>query len=552
MTTKIAKPKKQKKASPAGPDLKGPPETPPGMGATQKIPVDDIRIPNGNRHEIDNTKLLELAQSMKTRGQINPIVVQISDGKKPYELIAGERRVRAAQWNGWDEIEARILMNVSPEEAKAIRLTENLQREDLTPWEEAEHLAGLRELNPDAPIEELAAKVGRGPQWVAQRLAVGKLLPSLRDLVIEQDWPLSHLPLLARVPFEAQIGLFEAIKDEQKDGWDWRDNGEDRDTPPVPTLRDLERFLDDRSRLMTAAPWKMDDATLDAKAGACAFCPKRSSAQALLFPDLADGKDDRCLDADCWGRKQKALVAVNLTKLTEEGKEPILLSGTYGSRHDEDNEELRKLIGADVEIKDQHHYRECKKKDPGAKPAIIATGDKAGTIKYVQSSAVANSMRDPVKSKKIDQETGKAKPPTTKERLATLKAKRQCRAVELWSERLEKLKPATLEWLYRLIVVFGTDSHADYRDDESWKAVEKGKYAIEDAWEQLFPIFEKRLNRFGPIEENAEDLWAEASKQADSLGLNDDWEKCWKDAVAEVKFPKTLAKEGIVDEDAAA
>jgi ParB family chromosome partitioning protein len=110
---------------------------------TQTIAIKSIALNGGNRQSIDQAKLKELAASIKKHGLINAIAVHATT-KGRYDLIAGERRIKAHELLGIKAIEAKVYTNLSDSELREIRAVENLQREDLSCWEEAEQLAELR------------------------------------------------------------------------------------------------------------------------------------------------------------------------------------------------------------------------------------------------------------------------------------------------------------------------------------------------------------------------------------------------------------------------
>src|SRR5713101_6295792 len=110
----------------------------PSKVVIQDIPVENIKpSPHQARKEFDPEGIKSLAQSMQSEGLIQPIIVRaVAAGA--YELIAGERRLRAAKLLGWTSIDAIIQSSVSDQDAAIKGLIENLQREDLNPIEEAQ------------------------------------------------------------------------------------------------------------------------------------------------------------------------------------------------------------------------------------------------------------------------------------------------------------------------------------------------------------------------------------------------------------------------------
>lgn len=140
---------------------------PEGGGLIGDIPVGEITPnPYQPRHEFDLDKLRELAASVREKGVIQPVVVRpMGDG---YELIAGERRLRAAQEVGLKKIPA-VIKDVSDGEALEIALIENIQREELNPIDEAE---AYQQLINEFTLtqEELAKKVGKDRSTITNSL----------------------------------------------------------------------------------------------------------------------------------------------------------------------------------------------------------------------------------------------------------------------------------------------------------------------------------------------------------------------------------------------
>lgn len=137
---------------------------------SRDIEIDQIRPdPDQPRSEFDEDELEELAQSLDQNGQVVPITVRpADDGEEEYIIIAGERRWRAARRLGWDILNADV-RDEDPEKARLLALIENVQREDLTPIEEAR--AYRRELDRhDLTQAELAERIGKSQSYVAQKL----------------------------------------------------------------------------------------------------------------------------------------------------------------------------------------------------------------------------------------------------------------------------------------------------------------------------------------------------------------------------------------------
>lgn len=162
------------------------------------IPTDSIKPnPYQPRRVFNQQALDELSQSIKNFGVIQPISVRrLTD--KSYELIAGERRLRASQQAEIKDIPAIIVEYRDPESAM-IALVENLQREDLNFLEEAE---GFNSLIYDHGLtqQELASKLGKSQSTIANKLRLLKLPDDIRKMLIEYDLTERHGRALLKLP----------------------------------------------------------------------------------------------------------------------------------------------------------------------------------------------------------------------------------------------------------------------------------------------------------------------------------------------------------------
>ena len=160
-------------------------------GSGQKFifcPVGDI-TPNRvqPRKRFDELALKELSDSIKEKGVIEPIIIRKNSGG--YELIAGERRLRAAKMAGFKEIPA-VISNVSDEESLEFAIIENIQREDLNSIEEAEAYRSL--VNFGLSQEEVAKKVGKERATVANYLRLLRLPPEVKDELVKETISMGH------------------------------------------------------------------------------------------------------------------------------------------------------------------------------------------------------------------------------------------------------------------------------------------------------------------------------------------------------------------------
>lgn len=151
----------------------------------KKIPIDHI-IPNRYqpRTVFDDEKIEELARTIHIHGVIQPIVVREFDQDK-FEIIAGERRWRAMKKLEWEEVPA-IVKNLSDSETASVALIENLQREELSPIEEAMAYGKLLEIH-NLTQEALAQRLGKGQSTVANKLRLLKLPQEVQDALLNKQ-----------------------------------------------------------------------------------------------------------------------------------------------------------------------------------------------------------------------------------------------------------------------------------------------------------------------------------------------------------------------------
>jgi ParB family transcriptional regulator, chromosome partitioning protein len=212
------------------------------------------------RKAFDDERLDELAESIRTQGIIQPLVVRRREQGGGYELIAGERRWRAAQRAGLHEVPA-VVRDVAEQQAFELALVENLQRADLNPIEEAE---GYQRLMAEFGYtqENLASRVGKDRSTVANALRLLKLPPSVRDMVIGGRLSMGHarallglesdgaIERLARQTVARELSVRQVethVRRERQDRNDRNDsasNGPAARPGPSPAARDLQQRLE--------------------------------------------------------------------------------------------------------------------------------------------------------------------------------------------------------------------------------------------------------------------------------------------------------------------
>jgi ParB family chromosome partitioning protein len=226
--------------------------------------------PHQPRKTFDDERLDELAESIRTQGIIQPLVVRRSPSGSGFELIAGERRWRAAQRAGLHEVPV-VVREVAERQAFEMALVENLQRADLNPIEEAE---GYQRLFAEFGYtqEALADRVGKDRSTVANALRLLRLPPAVRELVVGGRLAMGHARALLGLDSDASIDRLarqtvardlsvrqvEALVRKERQDASAAAPAKPTPEPPSPAARDLtlrlERSLGTRVKLVQLDP----------------------------------------------------------------------------------------------------------------------------------------------------------------------------------------------------------------------------------------------------------------------------------------------------------
>lgn len=271
-----------------------------------ELPLAQLQAsPKNPRKFFDLVKLEELAQSIREKGIVQPLLarpVYDAEGNvKHYELVVGERRYRASLLAQQTSVPCTV-RELSDADAYEIMAIENLQRVDMSPAEEAEAYNEFR-TNFGYTVEMIAEKVGKSQSYVYQRLK----LADMNDAA-KADLAAGHLPLrfalaIARLPLERQEEALECAYEYDK-----------HKVPFADFQRDLERhFMLD---LATAAFSKSSE-KLVPEAGSCKKCTKRTGTNPTLFDDLTE--NDSCTDSTCYNGKLDAHLIEQQAKLAAKG-----------------------------------------------------------------------------------------------------------------------------------------------------------------------------------------------------------------------------------------
>lgn len=265
------------------------------------------------RAHFNDAKLDELAESIRSVGVVQPIVVRPSPfrevDEESFEVVAGERRVVASRLAGLEEIMA-VIRDLDDHQVAKIQLIENLQREDVHPLAEAEGYDELLKLH-GYTAEQLAAEVGKSKAYVYARLKLLALDPASREAFYRGELNASTALLIARIPVASlqRKACVEITKS--------RFGGDE----PMSYREAFDHIQDEYTLRLEDAPFPTDRADLVRNVGACGPCPKRTGNQPQLFDDVKGA--DVCTDPTCFKAKREAWGKQQLSDAKAKGQTVI-------------------------------------------------------------------------------------------------------------------------------------------------------------------------------------------------------------------------------------
>ena len=317
------------------------------------------------RSIFDESKLAELAASLRTQGLIQPITVRPnSDG---YEIVAGARRFRAAQLAELTELPVRIVQ-LSDEQSLEWQIIENSQRVDVHPYEEARGYQRLLDL-PGYDVATLAEKTGKSDSHIYARLALLQLIPEVAEAFQTERITASHANLISRLPQEKQAEAFAQC---------WRKDYQDKEAHLLPA-KYLSAWIANNVYLpLDDSPFDREDSTLNPDSGACSNCPRRSGYNTSLFSDVTGG--DQCLDGTCYHIKLNEHVRREVLARPE----LVQIETAFRNPKERQPEALSRNEYTVVDVpKDENEDSEPVTPCEASKTAIVVYGEGAGTTRTV-------------------------------------------------------------------------------------------------------------------------------------------------------------------------
>lgn len=281
-------------------------------------PLESITLSKTNpRKHFDPEQLTELAESIKTHGVLQPILVRRPPGPgcKKLELVVGERRFRASQEAKVKTIPT-ITKQLTDKEAFELQMIENLQRQDLSEIEEAKGYKVMIDKF-KYKAEELAEKINKSRAYIYGRLKLVSLLKKGQKALEKGEISASTGLLIARIPGDKQQEA--ALKKIMQKNWQGH----------AMTYRQAKDMIEEDFMVrLKGSGFDRKDAKLLPKAGPCTTCPKRTGNQQDLYPGIST---DVCTDPECFRAKRKAGTLIQIEKAKAQGKK--VLVGKEANQH---------------------------------------------------------------------------------------------------------------------------------------------------------------------------------------------------------------------------
>ena len=366
--------------------------------ALMVLAIADV-ISNKDNPRIINEKTADfkvLVDSIRESGvQVRPIVRPHPDKAGKYQLLAGERRTRAAKIAGLTTIPVEVRQGISEAEAFETTFAENFAREDLTPLEQSRAVATLL-TRFDGARDLVAKKLNLPEREIRRRAQLQKLTPKWKKAIQDPGHKVSsltigHLGLIAPLPEKMQdeilrkagnyddlLGGFEKLR-------------------TVPELsKAIRLYLHD----LSGASWDLDDPALVTGCKACNACMSRSDAENQVDlwdpPAKAAKAGALCLDKKCWEKKADAYIKASYDALK---KEHPKLSCIAANMDYTEEKAAAKKFGP---LEKSWTIQACKKTDPKARPVLALDGGGAGSIRWVKDKhGYGGSTRQKAKAKTL-------------------------------------------------------------------------------------------------------------------------------------------------------
>jgi len=255
-----------------------------GKGTLSQVPISKIRLnPKNYRKFYEEKSLQDFAEQLKQHGILSSLIVR-PIGKDVYELVVGERRLKAAHLADLPDVPAKIV-ELADEQVLEIQLDENMSRENPHPLDEAQAIRMMMDIG--YSIEEISLRLGKSKGLIYNRIKLSELNQDFKEMFMNNVLNMQAAIELAGLDPDSQTDFFENHCKDWKDE-DFRLGG-------------ISNLLNQYKQNLVKAPFDTKDKNLIEKAGACTDCPYNSATLNSLFPDME--KSSICSNKQCFWSK---------------------------------------------------------------------------------------------------------------------------------------------------------------------------------------------------------------------------------------------------------
>lgn len=288
------------------------------------VSVENIQPSNFNpRKKFVEAELHELSESIKAQGILQPVTLRPTSEQGKYEIVCGERRYRASLLAGLKEIPA-VIRELSDAEATEIAITENLQRKDVTPIEEAHAYQQLIDTQ-NYDIAALAARFGKSESYIHSRLKFIALIPEIADLLEADEITASVASEICKYEPEIQTEVYEKHLANEGSYGCWRG---------LKASEVAKRIKDNYTTSLFQ--YKFDKSV-------CAICQHNTNTFRLFVESNDCGN---CMNKTCLRDKNKAYIVGKAVGIQQQQPEVQLCFGEYGTNE----EAVQMLLDAGYEV----------------------------------------------------------------------------------------------------------------------------------------------------------------------------------------------------------
>ncbi len=361
------------------------------------------------RKHFDAESLNELADSIRQQGMLQPVTVRLTADGNGYELVFGERRYRAATIVGMPEIPA-IISELSDEEAEETAITENLQRKDVTPMEEANAYQRLMESGRH-DLSSLSVQFGKSEAYIRTRLKFASLIPEIATLLETDEITVSVASEICRYGEDIQREVYEQHLKEDVTYSSWRGQKASEIARNIERqyTADLDRYSFDKT-LCLSCPHNTNNMTLFHEGG-CGKCANRTCLAEMNASHLVE-KALRVLAENPTATLGHDTYNYNLTaveRLMAMGHE-VAGDIPYGTAYprqpeapekaDYDNEEAYEAVCSDYEQERSDYEEKCAEihlqSENGEISLYVKIGSNDITLCYAKKDSDMDSTEQPL------------------------------------------------------------------------------------------------------------------------------------------------------------